>query len=98
MSVGAQHRPLRHRPRIPILPTTSLGWWAVGITVAFFPLVFAAGAVPGAAALGLVGGSVGGVVALAAVIHDRERALVVLAALVPLAIFVAFVLAELIGG
>jgi hypothetical protein len=54
--------------------------------------------VPRGAALGFVCGLAGGVAAVMAIIHDRERAVTVFAALVPLAIGVAFVLAELITG
>jgi hypothetical protein len=100
MGVGVEHRgaPVEHRPRITTLPTTKLGWWAVGLTAAFFPLVFTAAVVPRAAALGLVCGLMGGAVGLMAVVRDRERAVSVFAAVVPLIIAVAFVLAELISG
>jgi hypothetical protein len=81
-----------------ILPTTRLGWWAAGLAAAFLPLVFAASVVPRGAAVGLVCGLVGGVAALTAIVRDRERALTVVVAIVPLVIAVAFVLAELIGG
>jgi hypothetical protein len=100
MSVGAEHpgSPVKPRPRITIVPTTHLGWWAVGLAAAFFPLVFAAAVVPRGAALGFVCGLAGGVAALMAIIRDRERAVTVFAAVVPLAVGVAFVLAELISG
>jgi hypothetical protein len=64
----------------------------------FLPLVFAAGVVPRAAALGFLCGLAGGVGALVAILRDRERALSVFAAVLPLAVAVAFVLAELIAG
>ena len=100
MSVGAEHpgSPVKHRTRIAILPTTDLGRWAVGLAAAFFPLVFAAAVVPRGAALGFFCGLAGGVAAVMAIIRHRERAVTVFAALVPLAIGVAFVLAELISG
>lgn len=100
MSIGAQHQgtPVKHRARLAILPTTSLGRWAVGLAIVFFPLVFAAGVVPRAAALGFFCGLAGGVGALVAILRDRERALSVFAAFLPLAVAVAFVLAELIAG
>lgn len=100
MDVRAEHHgsPVKNRPRITILPTTHLGWWAVGLTAAFFLLVFAATVVPRGAALGFVSGLAGGVVALMAIVRERERAVIVFAALMPLAIAVAFVLAELISG
>ena len=62
------------------------------------PLVFAAGLVPAAAALGFLCGLAGGVAALTAIVRGRERAVSVFAALAPLAVAVAFVLAELITG
>ena len=100
MSVRAERRgsPVQHGPRIAILPTTNLGRWAVGLAAAFFPLVFAAAVVPRGAALGFVCGLAGGVVALMAIVRDRERAVTVFAALAPLAIALAFVLAESITG
>jgi hypothetical protein len=100
MGIGVEHQgaPAKHRPRITILPTTKLGWWAAGLAAAFFPLVFAAGVVPRAAALGFVCGLTGGAVGLMAIVRDRERAVTVFAAVVPLLIAVAFVLVELISG
>jgi hypothetical protein len=98
-SVGADQpgRPVK-TPRIAILPTTSLGRWAVVLAAVFLPLVFAAGVVPRAAALGLACGVAGGVMGGVAIVRDRERAVSVLAALAPLVIAVGFVLAELMGG
>jgi hypothetical protein len=84
------------RPRITILPATHLGWWALGLTAAFFLLVFAATVVPRGAVLGFVSGLAGGIVALMAIV--RERAVTVFAALVPHAIAVGFVLSQLISG
>lgn len=100
MSVGAEHpgSPVNHRQRITILPTTSLGGWAVGLSAAFFPLVFAAALAPRGAMLAFVSGLAGGVAGLMAIVRDRERAVSVFAALVPLAIAVAFVVAEVISG
>jgi hypothetical protein len=100
MSVRSERprSPVGRRPRLSLLPTRALGQWAVGLAVAFFPLVFAAALVPRAAALGLVCGVAAGVVGLVAIIRDHERALTVFAALVPLAIAVAFLLAEVITG
>jgi hypothetical protein len=92
-SITDQEPASDHRPA-----ATHLGWWAVGLTAAFFLLVFAAILVPRGAALGFVSGLAGAIVALMAIIRERERAMTVFAALVPLAIAVAFVLAELISG
>jgi len=100
MSVSSEQprSPAEGRPRIRLLPTSALGRWAVGLAAAFLPLVFAAALVPRAAALGFASGVAASVAALVAIIRDRERALTVFAALVPVAIAVAFVLAELITG
>jgi hypothetical protein len=98
MGVGVEHpdSPDTRGPRIAILPTTRLGWWAGGLGAVFFPLVFAAALVPRAAALGFVCGLAGGVAAAIAIVRDHERAVTVLAAVVPLVIGVAFMLAQLI--
>jgi hypothetical protein len=101
MSNGAVHQrlPAKRGCRIAILPTTRLGRWAVWLAVGFIVLVFAwrvmgpAGAAPGFA-LGLAGGVVG----LVAIFRRGERAITVFAAILPLALVVAFVLAELIVG
>jgi hypothetical protein len=100
MSVRVEHpgSPVRHRPRITLLPTTNLGWWAVGLGAAFFPFVFAAAVMPRGAALGFGCGLAGGVAGLMAFVRNGERAVTVLVAVVPLVIAVAFVLAELISG
>jgi hypothetical protein len=90
--------PIQHRGRVTILPTTKLGWWAAGLAAAFFPLMFAAAVAPRSAALGFVCGLAGGAIALMAIVRDRERAVTVLAAAVPLVIAVVFVLAQLISG
>jgi hypothetical protein len=98
--VGVEHpsSPAGHGRRIALLPTTVLGRWAAGLALAFLALVFTAGVVPRAAALGLVCGLVGGAVALIAIVRDRERGVIAFAALVPLLIAVGFVLAEVITG
>jgi hypothetical protein len=89
---------VEHRRRLTILPATHLGWWAVGLAAAFLPLVFAAGVVPLAAAIGLLCALGGGLAALIAIVREHERALTVLLALVPLVIALAFVLVQVISG
>jgi hypothetical protein len=98
MGLGVEHpdSPVTRGPRAAILPTTRLGWWAVGLGALFFPLVFAAALVPRAAALGFFCGLAGGVAAAIAIVRDHERAVAVFAAVVPLVIGVAFMLAQLI--
>jgi hypothetical protein len=99
MSVRVEHRlDGEHRPRLTILPTTRLGWWAIGLGAAFLPLVFAASVVPSGAAIGFLCGLAGGVAGVIAIVRDRERAVALLLALVPLVIAVAFLLVELISG
>lgn len=99
MGVRAGHSgPFKKRLQITILPTTYLGRWAVWLAASFFALVLAGALVPKGAALGFVCGLASGVAALTAIVRDRERAVTVFAALAPLAIAVAFVLAELITG
>src|SRR3990172_7589208 len=93
-----QRQPVKMARRITILPTTRLGWWAVGLAAAFPVFVLAWTIVPGGAALGLACGLAGGVVALVAIFRHGERAITVFAALVPLVLGLAFVLAELIIG
>jgi hypothetical protein len=85
-------------PRLPIAPTTSRGRSAVALSALFWALILAGTIVPRGAALGLACGAAGGMLGLLAVVRDRERALSVFVALVPLAIAVAFVLAVAIGG
>jgi hypothetical protein len=104
MGAGAQHAgsPAPKAPWITILPTTERGRWAVGLAATFFALVLVAplvprGGAPGVA-LGFVCGLAGGAAALLAVVRDRERGLAVFAAVVPLAIAVAFVVAQLVSG
>ena len=100
MSNGAVHQPLPAKKgrHIPMLPTTRLGRWAVRLAVGFPVLVLAWSILPGGAALGFASGLAGGVVALVAIFRRGERAITVFAAILPLALVVAFVLAELIVG
>jgi len=97
--VARQGLPDKRTRRITILPTTRLGRWAVGLAAANVVLVLGwrlmgpLGAFPGFAC-----GLAGGVVAMVAIFRRGERAITVFAALVPLLLVVAFVLAELIVG
>lgn len=90
--------PAEHHRRITILPTTTLGWWAVGLSAGFWAFVAAATVVPRGAGLAFLLGLAGAVAALTAIVRDRERAALVLATFVPAVIAVAFVVAELVGG
>jgi hypothetical protein len=82
----------------PIAPTTRLGRWAVGLALAFPVLVTGWAILPGGAALGLVCGLAGGILALRAIASHGERGVAVFAALLPLVLVVGFVLAELLVG
>jgi hypothetical protein len=89
---------VEHRPPITILPTTTLGWWAVGLSAGFWAFVSAATVVPRGAGVAFLLGLAGFVTALVAIVRDAERAALVALTFVPALIAVAFVLAELIGG
>lgn len=97
IGLGVEHpgSPVSGR-RIAILPTTKLGWWAVGLAGGFFPLVFAAGVVPRAAALGFVCGLAGGIAAVTAIVRDHERAVTVFAGVLPFVVALAFMVAEVL--
>ena len=86
--------PERGNSRVTVLPTTVLGWRAIGLAVIGIVLVLAWTIVPRGAAFGFACGIAGGVAAIVA-IRRGERALTVFAAVVPLVFVVAFVVAEL---
>ena len=86
------------RDHVSLAPTSRLGRWAVGLALAAVGLVAAAALVPRGAALGFAAAVAAGVAGMVAVVRERERAVSVFLALVPLAVAVAFVAAELIGG
>ena len=87
------------RRRIAILPSTRIGWWAVGLAAANVALVHGwslmgpLGAFPGFAC-----GLAGGVVGLIAIFRHRERAVAVFAAVVPLLLVAIFIAGELLIG
>jgi hypothetical protein len=93
----AFHR--RARPqKIPVLPTTRLGWWAVGLAVGYVVLVPLWAVMPVGAFPGLLSGLAGGVVALVAIRRRGERAVAVFAAVAPGVLVAFFVLGELLIG
>lgn len=87
------------RSRVRYWPRTRPGWWAAGLAAASIVLVptwrlmGAAGAVPG-----LSCGLAGGTIALWAIVRHKERAVIVLASMVPFAFAVIFLLAEVTIG
>jgi len=84
--------------RLKLWPATRLGKWAVGLGVAFFVFMLGWSVVPGGAFIGLACAVAGGIVALVAILRHGERAIAVLAMLVPFLLAVVFVLAELLIG
>lgn len=85
--------------RITVLPTTRIGWWAVGLAVANVVLVLAwtlmgpLGAFPG-----FLCGVLAGILAVRAVGWRGERALTVILAMLPLVMVGVFVVASLLFG
>ena len=85
-----------HRRRVAVLPTTSAGWWAIGLAVLAQALVMAWTVLPLGGLAGFVCGLAGGGVALLAIVRRRERAVTVFLALLPAVFVVVFVVAELV--
>ena len=54
-------------------PHTKLGWWAFGLAVASILLMFGWMFLPGGAGLSFLCGLAGGIIALVAIIRQRER-------------------------
>ena len=101
--VSARHSdrlPDRRRRRVAVLPTTRLGSWGVGLTLAGFVLLNFAWTLLGrlGGLPGLVLALAGGVVVLVAVLRRGERAVLAFASLLPVPSVVAFLLAELLIG
>ena len=83
--------------RIHLLPTSRLGWWAVvfsGVAIVW-TLVWAI--VPFGALFAFAVGSVGGVLALIAVVRDKDKSLCVYVALVPMLFVLWFLLTEVLS-
>jgi hypothetical protein len=75
-------------------PHTTLGWWAVGLAAASILLMFGWMFLPGGAGLSFLCGLAGGIVALIAIIRQRERSWVVWLALLPMLNVFVFFLGE----
>ena len=93
-------------PRVHVLPTTPVGWWALRFAGFVVVMMFAMPlqAIPyfgwviwALGFLGLAAVVVSGVLALIAIIRDKERALSVFAALIPLLFIVVLLVLELSG-
>lgn len=80
--------------RRPLLPTTRIGWWAVGLCLGYFVLMPLWSVLPGGAAAAFLSGLAGGVVAVVAARRHGERSIAVLLAMIPLALVAVFVLGE----
>ena len=84
-----------------VFPTTPVGWWALRLAGASVALLFAApllNLIPGFApvtySLALAAALVSGVLAPIAIIRDKERALSVFAAMIPLLFYLVFTVLE----
>ena len=75
-------------------PHTKLGWWAVGFAVAGILLVPAWSILPGGAGLGFLCELVGGILALIAIIRQKERSWLVWLSVLPMINVFVFILAE----
>ena len=96
--------------RVHLLPTTSIGWWALGLGGTSMLLLFAApliNLIPGEAGntamfatylSAFAAGVVGGIAALIAIIRRRERAVTVFLAAMPLAMYVVLIVIEVTTG
>ena len=84
------------RERRPLLPTTTTGRWAVALALGYFVLMPLWPVLPGGAAAAFLSGLAGSVVAIVAVWRHDERAVAVLAAMVPLGLVVLFIAGELL--
>ncbi len=89
------------RWRVPIAPTTPLGRWAVGLSLAGIALLLVFRTLPAGSAVN--GGPAflalwiaGGVAALLAIVGRGERALLVFATLLPALVTVGFLIAEVV--
>lgn len=75
-------------------PHTKLGWWAFGLAVASILLMFGWMFLPGGAGLSFLCGLAGGIIALVAIIRQRERSWAVWLALLPMLNVFVFFLGE----
>jgi hypothetical protein len=91
------------------LPTTDLGWWAIRLAGAAVVAGFAAplfNLIPWVRYVGVplmygiaFGGAIGGgVLAAIAIIREKERAVIVFVALVPMLLYLVLIVAEIITG
>jgi threonine/homoserine efflux transporter RhtA len=76
------------------MPHTKLGWWAVAMAVSNLVLMLAWTILPGGGALGLLAGLLSGILALIALIRQRERSWSVFLALLPMLNVFIFLLGE----
>ena len=78
------------------LPSTPLGWWAVGLGVASFLLQFAWMFLAGGALASFLCGLAGGIIALIAILRRGERSWLVYLAILPMFGIFIFLLGEVL--
>jgi multisubunit Na+/H+ antiporter MnhB subunit len=75
-------------------PRTSLGWWAVGLAVASIVLLPVWSILPGGALPSFLCGLAGGIIALIALIREKERSWLVFLCILPMLNVFVFILGE----
>jgi multisubunit Na+/H+ antiporter MnhB subunit len=90
---------MTNKPGSPLWkrPATRLGWWAVGLAAASIVLSFAWSILPGGALVAFTCGLAGGVLALIAMIRQRERSWLVFLSLLPMLFVLSFILGEFLN-
>jgi len=89
--------PTKRAPRLRILPGSNLGWWAMGCAASGIALTFAWPFMPFGAWPGFMFQIAGGVLALAAIIRKRDRAVTVIVSVLPMLFVIWFIAVELLS-
>ncbi len=89
--------PSKKAPRLHVLPRSTLGWWAMGSAVLGMALTTAWQVMPLGAWPGFAAQAVGGVLALVAIIRNRDRGFLVFVAIVPMLFVIWFITVEILS-